>query len=128
MATNFLMQPLANSRHAIENELRSALWRAGFKGMWVSCVQETAPFICQGAWGEKTFTVEWEPKNYLLLKSPSPDQELLNAFQTMLNHHPLAAYKNGGDQVIVEWRVKEPETRYNELHVAGVAELQRLSK
>jgi len=128
MASNFLMLQLANSRHTIENELRFALWRAGFKEMWVSCAQETVPFLCHGAWGEKTFTVEWEPKNYLLLKTPNPDQTLLNAFQVMLDHRPLAAYKNGGNQVIVEWRVKDPEARYNELHVAGVAELQRLSK
>lgn len=127
MATNFLMLQPANSRHTIENALRFEFWRAGFKSMWFTCVQDAAPFQAQAAWGEKQFAIEWEPKKYLLLKLAKPDQDALKAFEIVLKHKPLAAYKTG-DQVVVEWRVTDGDARFQELQTAGVGELQRLNK
>jgi len=127
MSANFLMNDLASSRHTIENALRFDFWRAGFKTMWFTCVKDAAPFQAQAAWGDKQFTVEWESKKYLLLKLNKPDQDALKAFEIVLRHKPLAAYKTG-DQVVVEWRVQDAEARFQELQAAGVTELQRLNK
>ena len=121
--TNF---PL--SRSVIENELRLSFWRAGFGRMWFSCVKETAPFECQGEWGDTDFSMEWEPKNYLLLKMKTPNQDLLNAFERVLKHKALAAYKNGNGSVVVEWRVKNADARFQELQASGVGNLERLDK
>ncbi|MBI5302594.1 MAG: hypothetical protein HY868_10685 [Chloroflexi bacterium] len=126
MPSNFLLNEMPASRHAIENALRFEFWRAGFKTMWFSCVKDAAPFQAQAAWGEKNFAIEWEPKKYLLLKLSKPDQAALNAFELVLKHKPLAAYKDGDGKVVVEWRVKDGDARFQELQSAGVAELQRI--
>ncbi len=114
------------SRSAIESELRQAIWRAGLQDMWLTCTRDQPPYQCQGAWHGKEFTLEWEPGNYILLKMPEPNQELLDAFEKILHHRALAAYKNGDNRVVVEWRVKDPEARFKELQAGGASDLERL--
>jgi hypothetical protein len=55
-------------------------------------------------------------------------EELLDVFQRMLKHKALAAYKNGGGSVVVEWRVKDADTHFQELQSSGVGELERLDR
>lgn len=121
----FLTEP-PPSRHTIENEMRIAFWNAGFKQMWFTCTKDQPPIECNGKWRGKDFTVEFEPKKSLMLKMKEPDQDLLDAFERVLGHRALAAYKNGGGKVVVEWRVRDAETRFQELQKSGAKELERL--
>lgn len=115
------------SRSVIESELRQAIWRAGLHDMWVTCTKDQPPYECQGAWHGNEFTLEWEPGNYILLKMGQPNQELLDAFTKMLGHRALAAYKNGDNRVVVEWRMQNPDARFKELQAGGVSDLERLN-
>lgn len=115
------------SRHAIENETRLAFWQAGFSQMWFTCTKDKPPYECHGLWGTKDFIVEWEPKSYLLLKMKEPYQDLLEAFERVLKHRALAAYKDGDGTVVVEWRMKDADTRFQELQKNGAQELERLN-
>jgi hypothetical protein len=117
---------LPPSRHAIENEMRIAFWNAGFKQMWFTCTKDQAPIECAGRWRGKDFTVAFEPKKSLALKMPEPNQDLLNAFERVLGHRALAAYRDNGT-VIVEWRVKDANARFEELQKGGAKELERLN-
>ncbi len=128
MTTNWFFTPFPASRHGIENELRLAFWKAGYGQMWFTCTKDTAPFECEGHWHNKDFSIEWEPANYLRLKMQDADEELLDAFRRILKHRALAAYRNGGGTVIVEWRVKDADARFQELQSSGVAQLERLDK
>lgn len=128
MSTNWFFNELPPSRHSIENQVRLAFWQAGFGRIYFTCTKDEPPFELEGAWSEKIFSVEWQPKEYLLLKMKEPDEALLDAFQRALRHKPLAAYRNGGGNVVVEWRARDVDARYQELQASGVAQLQRLSK
>ncbi len=128
MSPNWFFTEFPPSRHGIENELRLAFWKAGYGQMWFSCSKDEPPYECAGHWHDKSFTIEWEPKNYLTLKMKEPDDDLLDAFQRMLKHKALAAYRNGGGTVVVEWRVKDADARFQELQTSGAAELERLDK
>ena len=128
MSASWLFTNYPSSRSIIENDVRLAFWKAGVKGIWVTCIKDTAPFECQADWNGTPLTFEWEPKNYLMLKMKSPNQDLLNAFERLLKHKALAAYKNGGGSVVVEWRVKSADTRFEELQAGGVTALERLDK
>jgi hypothetical protein len=128
MSAQWFFADFPPSRSAIENALRLTFWKAGLTRMWFSCVKETAPFECRGEWGDVAFTMEWEPKDYLRLKMQAPSQELLNAFERVLRHKALAAYKNGDGRVVVEWRARNADARYQELQTSGVSNLERLDK
>ncbi len=128
MSGSWLFTNYPASRSVIENDLRLVFWKAGVKGIWVTCTKDTAPFECQAEWNGTPFTFAWEPKNYLMLKMKSPNQDVLNVFERLLKHKALAAYKNGGGNVIVEWRVKDANARFDELKTSGVAALERLDK
>lgn len=116
------------SRSVIENDLRLAFWQAGFKGAWFSCTKDTAPFVCEGGWNASAFSIEWAPLNYLLLTMKAANQDVLEMFERVLKHKALAAYKNADGSVVVEWRVKQPDARVQELQASGVAQLERLDK
>lgn len=127
MSADWFFTQYPPSRFAIENDLRSKLWFAGFKGLWVSCLKDTPPYQVQGNWNGNDFVMEWEPKNFLYLKMKAPNQELLSAFERALGHKALAAYKNG-EGVVVEWRTHDTDARFKELESSGVTELERLDK
>jgi hypothetical protein len=127
-AASWFFTELPPSRHTIENEMRLAFWAAGYKQMWFTCTKEHSPIECAGKWRDQDFFVEFEPKKSLVLKMKQPDQEVLQAFERVLNHKALAAYKNGGGKVLVEWQVKDAEKRYQELQSSGAKELERLDQ
>ena len=122
----WFLSDLAPSRHTIENEMRLAFWNAGFKQMWFTCTKDQPPFEVNGQWHSKNFAVAFEPKKSLALKMKDADQELLSAFERVLGHRALAAYRDNGS-VVVEWRVKEAQMRFEELQKSGAKELERLS-
>lgn len=124
--SSWFFTELPPSRHTIENEMRLAFWNAGYKQMWFTCTKDHTPIECVGKWRDQDFVVEFEPKKSLALKMKEPNQDLLHAFEHVLSHKALAAYKNGGGKVIVEWRVKDTDARYQELQSSGAKELERL--
>jgi hypothetical protein len=128
MTAQWFLNSYPSSRSIIENDLRLQFWKAGFKGMWFSCTKDTAPFECHAKWNDKPFTMEWEPKNFVALKMKSPEQDLLDVFEKMLKHRALAAYKNADGNVVVEWRARNVQARFQELQASGVAQLERLDK
>lgn len=117
---------LPPSRHTIENEMRIAFWNAGFKQMWFTCTKDQSPFECMGKWHGTDFTVAFEPKKSLELRMKEPNQALLESFERVLGHRALAAYRDGGS-VVVEWRVKDAEARYQELVKTGAKQIERLN-
>ncbi len=114
------------SRFAIESELRSIFWRAGYGNLWFTCVRDEPPFECLGLWQQQEFRIEWQPLNYLLLKTQQPNQALLAMFERIMGHKALAAYKDDAGQVIVEWRAKGGAARLEELKSSQVMDLEPL--
>jgi hypothetical protein len=128
MSATWFFTQFPPSRHGIENALRLAFWKAGYGEIWFSCTKDAPPYECVGTWHKQDFTIEWEPKNYLFLKMKDADEELLDAFQRMVKHKALAAYKDTSGRVVVEWRVKDAPARIQELETAGAPELERLDR
>jgi hypothetical protein len=128
MSPNWFFAEFPPSSHGIENELRLAFWKAGYGQMWFSCTKDAPPYACEGHWHGKDFSIEWEPKNYLHLEMHEADEDLLDVFQRMLKHKALAAYKNAAGAVVVEWRVKDADARFQELESSGTGELERLDR
>jgi hypothetical protein len=128
MNTTWFFTDLPPSRHGIESELRLAFWKAGYGQIWFSCTKDEPPYECEGRWHGKGFVIEWQPKTFLMLKMNDADEDLLDAFQRMLKHKALAAYRNGEGKVVVEWRVQDAETRFQELQTSGAAALERLDQ
>jgi hypothetical protein len=128
MSANWFFTQYPPSRSVIENSLRLAFWKAGLTKMWFSCTKDTAPFACFGFWSDTEFSVVWEPKSFLRLEMKTPNQALLDAFERVLGHKALAAYRDDAGGVIVEWRAKNAGARFEELESANTIDLERLDK
>ena len=127
MTPYWFEKPLPASRHTIENTVRLSFWSAGLGGLFVTCLQEHAPYNCSGVWHDATFTMEWMPNSYLTLTMKEPNKELLESFEKVLGHKALAAYRDANNMVVVEWRTSGLRARYGELQTSGVKELEKLS-
>ena len=128
MTPYWFSKKLPASRHGIENAIRLAFWAHGFGETYFTCVEPEPPIRCTGLWKSTTaFQVEWTPSDYFLLTMKEPNKDLLEAFERVLGHHALAAYRNAQGDVVVEWRAKNPDERWSELEKSGVTDLERLS-
>ncbi len=128
MTPYWFAKKLPASRHGIENAVRLAFWAGGFADMWITCNDAEAPIKCQGLWkSTESFTMEWVPMDYFLLRMKQPKEEILTAFERVLGHRALVAYREANGEVVVEWRARGAAARYEELERAGAKELERLS-
>ncbi len=116
------------SRSAIENELRLAFWKAGLGHMWLTCTKDEPPYACEGSWRGTAFKMEWAPGTFLRIQSDEPNPQLLDAFERLLGHSALAAYRSNDGKVIIEWRAKDGRARLQELQSSGVRDLEVLLK
>jgi hypothetical protein len=71
--------------------------------------------------------IEWVPLEYFKLRMQEPNKEVLEAFERVLGHRALAAYREAQGGVVVEWRAGNTDERWNELEKSGVPDLERLS-
>jgi hypothetical protein len=128
MTPYWFAKQLPASRHGIENALRLAFWAHGFGDSYFTCVNPETPVRCSGLWkSDQPLKVEWAPSDYFQVTMPEPNQDALEAFERVLGHRALAAYRNDKGEVVIEWRVKNPDERYTELSKSGVQDLERLS-
>ncbi len=128
MTPFWFTKELPPSRHGIENAVRLSFWAAGFGDLWVTCVQPESPFKCQGLWSStEPLTLEWVPKEYLIVRMKQPNQAALDAFQRVMGHRAFAAYRDQNGDVVIEWRVRDLDARYTDLEKSGAKELERLS-
>ena len=79
-----------------------------------------------GLWhSSESLDLEWAPKDYFMLRMKQPNQDALDAFERVLGHKALAAYRDDKGNVTVEWRVRDGQARMTELEQSGVHDIQR---
>jgi hypothetical protein len=128
MTPYWFSKRLPPSRHGIENAIRLAFWAQGFGESYFTCVQPEPPVRLAALWkSDQPVNVEWNPGDYFQITMKEPNKEALEAFERVLGHRALAAYRNDKGDVVVEWRAQDPEKRWNELAQSGVKDLERLS-
>jgi hypothetical protein len=128
MTPYWFSKKLPASRHGIENAIRLAFWAQGFGDTYFTCVNPEPPVRCSGLWkGTVQLRVEWVPGEYFMLAMKEPNKDVLEAFERVLGHRALAAYRDAKGDVVVEWRAQKAEARWSELEASGVKDLERLS-
>ncbi len=128
MTPYWFAKKLPASRHGIENAVRLAFWAAGFGDTYFTCTNPEPPVKCMGLWrSSEPIDIEWVPRDYFLLRMKAPNEDMLSAFERVLGHRALAGYRDQNGDVVVEWRVNDPDGRYAELQQGGAKDLERLS-
>jgi hypothetical protein len=128
MTPYWFSKQLPPSRHAIENAIRLAFWAQGFGNSYFTCTHPEPPIRCSGLWESSVpVDVEWVPLDYFQVQMKEPNKDALEAFERVLGHRALAAYRNGNGDVMVEWRARDPEARWRELEASAPQDLERLS-
>lgn len=128
MTPYWFSKKLPASRHGIENALRLAFWAHGFGDSYFTCINPEPPVRCSGLWKSSIpMTIEWTPNDYFQVTMQEPNKDILEAFERVLGHRADVAYRNNKGEIVVEWRVQNPDARVSELEKSGAKDLERLS-
>lgn len=109
----------------ITEHLRQSFWRYGLGTAWFTATRAESPYQAEARWTDMIFHMEWVPTQYVLLRMPRDEQTVSDAFSVVLGFKPTFRYTDGDDTVI-EWRRVNRAARWNELVVAGQADLARV--
>lgn len=108
MATaRWFFEPDPNSKFIVQEHLRQDYWRSGPATMWIDAVQTTPPYKAVGYWHDVNFELEWQPRDYVLLRASRKEKELIRATSLQLGFQPSRQEEEGG-KYVVEWRLKSP--------------------
>ncbi len=109
----------------ITEHLRQSFWRYGLGTAWFTATRAEPPYTAEARWNDITFHMEWTPTQYVILKLPRPESQVIDAFSVVLGFKPTFRYTDGEDTV-VEWRRVERAARWNQLVERGQPNLTRI--
>jgi len=96
---------------AVEN-MRHDLWSYGFYNIWLTLKKRESPYELSGLWGQEKFEVEFEPRQFLLIRSAKDNEWLKTAFTRVLGQPPHFQYQEKSGASVYEWRVANREGRW----------------
>ena len=74
--------------------------------------KKDAPYSVAGTFGQEKFELEFEPRKFLIIRSPKDDAWLKTAFTRALGQAPHFQYQDNANTNIYEWRMADREGRW----------------
>ncbi len=99
----FYDHPGANA-HDITEHVRRSLWIMGYRQAWFDCTEADPPYAGEMRWRDQVFPMEWQPRQYLIVRLARDDKEIVHAFSTLLGFRPQFGYEDESGRSVVEWR------------------------
>lgn len=115
--------------YLIEERLNGTFWQARLTQVIFDCVRAEPPFLCLGMWRGQPFEVEWEPKKWLIVRSPQnlPD-DLIAGFSRVLGFKPAFRYQDPAGRMTYEWHLDGGQARWQAIQgVPSYRQPQRLN-
>ena len=75
---------------AIEN-LRHELWAWGYYNVWLRLVRSELPYLAGGLYNGEKFELEFEPRQYVIIRAAKENEWLLKGFTRVLGMGRLAS-------------------------------------
>jgi hypothetical protein len=122
----FYGNPGANA-YDISEHVRRSLWFMGYRQAWFDCTQADPPYAGTLRWRDQELTVEWEPRQYLIVRLQRDDKDIVQGFSAILGFQPQFQYQDSDGRSVFEWRRIGLKARAEELTgMAGVENLKQL--
>ena len=94
-------------------ELRHELWAGGYYNIWLSLVKKDAPYVANGQYSAEKFEMEFEPRQYVILRAAADNAWLIKGFTRVLGMKPHFQYQDKQGQFVTEWRMGGREARWS---------------
>ena len=115
LATHWFYAERILSPGAIVENLRHDMWANGYYNIWLTLTQNEAPYRLSGLYGQDKFEVEFEPRQFLMLRAAKENEWLIKAFTRSLGMPPHFQYQDKQGQFVTEWRMSGREARWSSM-------------
>ena len=110
---------------AVEN-LRHDLWASGYYNVWLTLTKNEVPYTLSGLYGQEPFEVEFEPRQFLILRAATENEWLIKGFTRVLGMKPHFQYQDKQGKFVTEWRMSGLEARWSSMQ--GVPTFKNLKR
>jgi len=100
------------SAGAIAENMRHDFWEMRVYGVWFTCTRSESPYAYRGLWQGKTFNVDVELRQYLIVRSKDELPWIAEGFKRVLRTVPTFKYQEPDGRFVVEWRFDGREARW----------------
>ncbi len=94
-------------------ELRHELWAGGFYNVWLRLTKNEPPYTASGLYGTEAFELEFEPRQYVILRTAKENEWLLKGFTRTLGMKPHFQYQDKQGKLVTEWRMSGLAARWS---------------
>ena len=94
-------------------ELRHELWAAGYYNAWLRLTKNEPPYVASGLYGADKFELEFEPRQYIMVRTPKENELLIKGLTRVLGMKPHFQYQDKQGQLVTEWRMIGREARWS---------------
>ena len=96
---------------ATVEKMRQDLWSYGFYNAWFTLTKKEPPYTASGLWGTDKIEIEFEPRQFLIIRLPKENEWVKTAFTRALGMAPHFWYQDKDGQVY-EWRMADRDGRW----------------
>ena len=93
--------------------LRHELWAGGYYNVWLRLVKKDPPYVASGLYGAEKFEMEFEPRQYVILRAEVDNPWLIKGFTRTLGMKPHFQFQDRQGQFVTEWRMAGREARWS---------------
>lgn len=126
LAEWFYSNPGANN-YDISEAVRRSFWFRGFGMAWFDATKAIPPYTGQLEWLGQIMELEWEPRQYVILRLSKDDPLAVEGLSSLLGFKPAFRYQDAQGRAVVEWRKVGLAARQAELAaMTGVQNVLRI--
>ena len=101
--------------HNIAETVRQSLWSSGLYSIWLDAVNTSAPYKLIGHHSNASLELEWQPSQWLRLRSEKDIVSLRNHLSWLLGFESNLQFKDHMNWQVHEWHLQEFDERWREI-------------
>ncbi|NTU62587.1 MAG: hypothetical protein HGB05_04105 [Chloroflexi bacterium] len=114
-ATNWFYGERRLSVGAAIEGLRHDLWAWGYYNVWLRLVRSELPYLASGLYNGEKFELEFEPRQYAIIRAANESEWLIKGFTRALGMKPHFQYQDKQGQFVTEWRMSGLAARWSSM-------------
>lgn len=107
MSTNattwFYATPETGRPYMITERLTHTFWANRLSDIYLQCVHAEPPYRAVGTWRDTEVEMEWEVKQYFILRTTSEQKALMTVCSEVLGFRPTLSYVDSNGHHTTEW-------------------------
>ncbi len=125
LAEWFYSNPGSN-KYDISEAVRRSFWFRGFGMAWFDATKADPPYAGQLEWREQIMELEWEPRQFAILRMLKDDPVAVDGLSSLLGFKPAFRYQDAQGRAVAEWRKVGLAARQREL--AAMADVWNVTR